>query len=346
MDKKTLSIRILLIVVCFGIACACFYQMNQSYDPLARYPYATDENREIILKYLDDDDIDYLITQQIEPDDFMDFIEQANFEIHNTLFYKTAMDTQKAEPAYIVNFVNKYKANFSRDMLKELLTYYSYVDLTTFYENESVLQQDLTLVSNPSNPYVVLDSKKTVYKYVPGNLVAVGSIQVCKDVQSDLESMKQDYANAMNNESSLTFESGYLSYEQCFESYSTNTQAYPEHTDLFFSAGQNEQQLGYTICLSGSTAWMTSILENDVLTSHDYDSIYNELDSSIQTQLEWLLENSYRYGFVLRYPQDKEEQTNYVYQPFVLRYVGKDTAKKMHDQNLCMEEMSFSSKLD
>ena len=73
-SKKELRARILLIVVCLAVGLYCLYTMDKSYDPLARYPYTTDENRDVLLKYLDSDDIDYLVNQHITPDKFMDFI--------------------------------------------------------------------------------------------------------------------------------------------------------------------------------------------------------------------------------------------------------------------------------
>ena len=57
-SKKELRARILLIVVCLVVGLYCLYSMDKSYDPLARYPYTTDENRDVLLKYLDSDDID------------------------------------------------------------------------------------------------------------------------------------------------------------------------------------------------------------------------------------------------------------------------------------------------
>ena len=55
-SKKELRARILLIVVCLAVGLYCLYSMDKSYDPLARYPYTTDENRDVLLKYLDSAD--------------------------------------------------------------------------------------------------------------------------------------------------------------------------------------------------------------------------------------------------------------------------------------------------
>lgn len=346
MEKKTLCIRILLIVICFSITSVCFYQMNQSYDPLARYPYVTDENRDIILKYLDSDDIDYLITQQIKPDDFLDFIDQPDFNIHNTLYYSVAKETQDASNDYIVNFVNKYRANFSRDMLVNLLTHYSYVDLTTFYENESILHDEIELVSDPSAPYVLLNDKTTVYKYIPSNLVNVDGVQVRSELQSDLLSMQKDFMSVVNNGQTISFEKGYVSYEQALEAYSMRLQTDPQNASLYQdSAGQSEFQLGFSVAITGAENWIDLCVENGAYSTKDYDSVLQLLDPATLVMLDWIRENAYRYGFVLRYPEDKESESGHMYQPFILRYVGKATAKKMHEENLSMEEMTFEKNI-
>lgn len=55
-------------------------------------------------------------------------------------------------------------------------------------------------------------------------------------------------------------------------------------------------------------------------------------------QGKWLLENSYKYGFILRYPEDKENITGVAYEPWHYRYVGKEAAQIIHDAGLCLEE--------
>lgn len=52
----------------------------------------------------------------------------------------------------------------------------------------------------------------------------------------------------------------------------------------------------------------------------------------------WLRENSWRYGFVLRYPEDKEKITGIRYEPWHFRYVGKRAAAYMHENKLTLEE--------
>ena len=53
---------------------------------------------------------------------------------------------------------------------------------------------------------------------------------------------------------------------------------------------------------------------------------------------KWFLNNAYKYGFIIRYPKDKTEETGVGFRPWVLRYVGRYAATKMHDEDLCLEE--------
>ena len=53
---------------------------------------------------------------------------------------------------------------------------------------------------------------------------------------------------------------------------------------------------------------------------------------------KWLLENSWKYGFILRYPNDKRELTGIIYEPWHYRYVGKDAAREIYETGVCLEE--------
>ena len=53
---------------------------------------------------------------------------------------------------------------------------------------------------------------------------------------------------------------------------------------------------------------------------------------------KWLLENSWRYGFILRYPTDQTDVTGIVYEPWHYRYVGKEYAQDIYKKGLCLEQ--------
>lgn len=66
----------------------------------------------------------------------------------------------------------------------------------------------------------------------------------------------------------------------------------------------------------------------------------NDITSAFANTAEgkWVAENCWRYGFILRYPQGKEAQTGYMYEPWHIRYVGVDAATKIYESGLCLEE--------
>lgn len=70
------------------------------------------------------------------------------------------------------------------------------------------------------------------------------------------------------------------------------------------------------------------------------DENMQELDESQEetTTQKWLIKNSWKYGFIVRYPQGKEKLTGIIYEPWHYRYVGKKAAKEITEKNLCLEE--------
>jgi LAS superfamily LD-carboxypeptidase LdcB len=53
---------------------------------------------------------------------------------------------------------------------------------------------------------------------------------------------------------------------------------------------------------------------------------------------QWLMENSWKYGFVLRYPEDREKITGIIYEPWHYRYVGTEVARELYESGLTLEE--------
>ncbi len=53
---------------------------------------------------------------------------------------------------------------------------------------------------------------------------------------------------------------------------------------------------------------------------------------------EWLAENAYKYGFILRYPSGKEGITGIDYEPWHYRFVGREAAEEIYSEGVCLEE--------
>lgn len=70
------------------------------------------------------------------------------------------------------------------------------------------------------------------------------------------------------------------------------------------------------------------------------DKNYQVLDEAQEdTEVQkWLMENSWRYGFILRYPTDRSDVTGIVYEPWHYRYVGKEAAEEIYRNGIVLEE--------
>lgn len=313
-DKKSLKYRIGLIAVCGVVAAGCLYAVSRSYDPLARYPYATAENRDVILTYLDADDIDYLITSQLEPEEFLPFISLPEFDVHNARLYTQAMAIQPEDASAVVHFVNRYRDQLEGADLKTLLSNYSYQDLSSWFDQN----EEDTLIADPTDMLAIPGPGQSVWTYVPADLVLTDHVYLNSEAAQAFSAMARDYGRVMESDP-LQAEMGYMSYEDA-------ARLYEQYPDRVFKAGENELQLGYTVGVEGLSSWLAK------------DS--GELSESEQELADWLKENAWRYGFVVRYPQGKESVTGHVYNPFLLRFVGTDNARKLYENGQVLEELS------
>lgn len=61
-------------------------------------------------------------------------------------------------------------------------------------------------------------------------------------------------------------------------------------------------------------------------------------DFNNRPEAKWIADHAHEYGFILRYPKDKEDVTGYMYESWHIRYVGKDVAAEIWEQGICLEE--------
>lgn len=66
----------------------------------------------------------------------------------------------------------------------------------------------------------------------------------------------------------------------------------------------------------------------------------NTIDESFAytAEGEWVKENCHKYGFIIRYPEGKEEITGYMYEPWHVRYIGIEKATEVYESGLTLEE--------
>lgn len=113
---------------------------------------------------------------------------------------------------------------------------------------------------------------------------------------------------------------------------------YGNLVDKFRARGYSQKdakaQAGRQVAVPGTSEHQTGLAVDIVDLSHQVLDPSQE-DTAVQ---KWLLENSWRYGFILRYPSDKSDVTGIIYEPWHYRYVGKEAAEAITSQGLCLEE--------
>ena len=63
---------------------------------------------------------------------------------------------------------------------------------------------------------------------------------------------------------------------------------------------------------------------------------YDQFEKS--KEFDWMKNNSYKYGFILRYPKGKEYITGFKYEPWHYRYVSKDIASIIYTEGITLDE--------
>lgn len=101
-----------------------------------------------------------------------------------------------------------------------------------------------------------------------------------------------------------------------------------------YSRNDAEAEAGRWVAVPGTSEHQTG-LAVDIVAS-DYQ-LLDERQENTAEQI-WLMENAYKYGFILRYPREKSEITGIGYEPWHYRYVGQDAAKEIYENGLCLEE--------
>lgn len=81
----------------------------------------------------------------------------------------------------------------------------------------------------------------------------------------------------------------------------------------------------------------------DVVPRSWRDKAMNE-KMAAEEECQWMAENCHRFGFILRYPEDKQDVTEINYEPWHMRYVGIPAATYMMENGLCLEEFHVELK--
>ena len=124
---------------------------------------------------------------------------------------------------------------------------------------------------------------------------------------------------------------------------SYRTQEYQENlfrkrVDRYIEDGYDREEAtrlaGTSVAIPGTSEHQLG-LAIDIVDNRNWN--LDESQAKMPTQ-QWLMENSWRYGWILRYPDEKSAITGIIYEPWHYRYVGKEVAAEIHELGLCLEE--------
>ena len=187
-----------------------------------------------------------------------------------------------------------------------------------------VINTDIIKESTELNKVDILVNKYNYLKedYVPENLERINNeyssktIYLVKEAKDNFIKMCDQ---AKKENLSIRAISGYRDYNYQKALYNSYTQKDKENVDKYSAKpGYSEHQTGLAV---------------------DVDNIKTNYESFESTKaFKWMKKNSYKYGFILRYPKGKESITGYNYESWHYRYVGKKIAKILKEKNMTLEE--------
>lgn len=277
------------------------------------------------------------------------------YKYHQTNLYKlTQVGYTLDESKMIVDklnnenetyFVNNEKNDYVLDIIKEkyFLEKYLYEYLDYKKENKKTSNTDVVAIVNVRANKEWYDPK-TVREtdLSKGNLILVNKFNYLKNdyEPSDITSLDLSYSYDNNRVSKETSDA-YLEMAKAakkdnislmanssFRTYDRQEAVYKEfyyskgvsYADRYAArAGYSEHQTGLAI----------DIFTSGRSTTSDFDT---------SDAFKWLQTNAHKYGFILRYPKDKEYLTGYNYESWHYRYLGVETATKVYESELTYDE--------
>ncbi len=240
--------------------------------------------------------------------------------------------TKKEKKLQKLNNINKKISYFK---MKNLDRYISYKNKNKDLSDEQIIKdvnmdldkkqyEDMHETIN-LNKINILVNKHNYLKenYVPENLknlsstYALSNMKMVEEAANAFESLSKD---ASKENYKVIAMSTYRSYEYQVDLYNKYVKSDGKDAADTYSGrpGNSEHQTGLAVDVYNQT---------ETYTNFEKTKEYN-----------WMQENAYKYGFILRFPKDKENETGYEFESWHYRYVGKDIAKYIHKHNITLEE--------
>ena len=217
---------------------------------------------------------------------------------------------------YIDRYIN-YKENNKELSIEQIIKNVNMNLDKTHYEDK-IPAKNLNEKTILVNKYYYLDEN-----YVPNNLekinnqYALDNMKLVKEAKEAFEKLSKD---ALKEKLNIIAMSAYRSYSYQIDLYNRYAKSDgKEKADTYSGRpGHSEHQTGLAVDVYNKKLPYTSF-ENT-------------------KEYEWMMKNAYKYGFILRFPKDKEEETGYHFESWHYRYVGIDIATYIKENNISFEE--------
>ncbi|APJ11380.1 MULTISPECIES: M15 family metallopeptidase [Bacillus] len=203
--------------------------------------------------------------------------------------------------------------------------------LKSEYFNDIKVVSGLKTIQNPENVLALVNKEYALPgTYKPSDLVVPKvEFSFSEDIEKRYirkeaaEALEKLFKGAKKENFELAAVSGYRSYDRqkvIFDS-EVKLKGKEKAQEAVALPGESEHQTGLAMDISSKSA------------GFEISEKFGETPDG-----KWVAKNAYKYGFIIRYPKGKEDITKYEYEPWHLRYVGKEAAKAMHDHDLTFEE--------
>ncbi|HLR52184.1 MAG TPA: D-alanyl-D-alanine carboxypeptidase family protein [Candidatus Avamphibacillus sp.] len=199
------------------------------------------------------------------------------------------------------------------------------------FEKNSKTKDGKIVTDNPYDVLVLVNKENALPEdFTPKDLVIpdvrfpftedLPKKQMRKVAADALEKM---FKAADKEDLELFAQSGFRSFERQQSIFAANVEKNGEEAANKYSArpGESEHQSGLTMDVTNADVGFDLIIE------------FGETPEG-----KWLKKHASEYGFIIRYPQGKEDITGYQYEPWHLRYVGKKAAKEIMEKGITLEE--------
>lgn len=233
----------------------------------------------------------------------------------------TELEKAKKDLAYYKDeYENAYKEyrEKNKDLSIEKVIINVNIGLNYDYYTHTKATKDLNTNTILVNKYNYLTED-----YVPENLQTVDKKYSSKTLQlvDYAKEAFEELSEAASKENyTVLAMSSYRSYQYQYNLYNryVNTDGIEAADTYSARPGYSEHQTGLAVDVYNG---------KEDFTNFEKTKEYN-----------WMQDNAYKFGFILRFPKDKVLETGYQYESWHYRYVGKEIAKYIHDNNLCFEE--------